>query len=64
MNVFYIIDIAKLLKQYPNCCFVDIIIVIVIFDIRLDFEESHLRQTCRSNHALISAHFDIIANFI
>ena len=64
MNILHVIDIVKLLKQYFNHCFVDIIIAIAIFDIRLDFEESHLRQTCRLNHASIFAYLNVIVNFI
>ena len=64
MNILYIIDIMKLLKQYLNHCFVDIIIAIVVSDVRLNFEESHLGQTRRSNHASIFAYSDIIANSI
>ena len=43
INIFYIIDIIELFKQYFNHYFIDIIIMIMIFDVQLDFKESHLR---------------------
>ena len=64
MNILHVIDIMKLFKQYLNHRFIDIIIVIMISDIQLDFEENHLRQIHCLNYASIFVYFDIIANFI
>src|SRR5438046_2397489 len=46
-NVLYAIDIAKLLSQYFNQHFVDILIFIAMHDVRVEYEESLSRRTCR-----------------
>lgn len=63
-NILHADDIAKLLKQYLNHCFIDIIISIMISDIWVDFEERNFGQIRRPNHASIFAYPDIITNFI
>ena len=60
MNILRASEIAKLLKTYPNQCFVDIFMFIVISSAQINFQNDLVHRTQHSNHFSAFNHSKII----